>query len=391
MLELLFLLLPVAVCYGWYMGKRSESDNRDNHYSHLSEKYVTGINFLLSDQLDKASDQFVSLLELQQDSFDTHIALGNLFRERGELDRATHCHQSALAQPNLSALERSRALLALARDFIGAGLLERAEMILVKLNSPHDHEEACTQLLELYTQIQEWDKAIDVATQLYRYKPQDMQPLIAHFYCERAESVLKNPTYENRMLVKKYIQQAIETDENNIRAHLMQAQIDISNANYTAALQSLYRALAIDIHHFPTALPLLLQCYQALNAHEKQVKDMKRFVEQGAGYMAASVLIDSLYKEQNIELAKTILFRELHRYPTLGGIYHLIKLNLQESHNAEVRVMLQVLMDLIAQKVQAQPSHQCQRCGFEMQQLFWRCPTCHHWGHVKPVRESIPE
>ncbi len=127
MLELLFLLLPIAAAYGWYMGNRSASNKQQEQSHHMSRQYVTGLNLLLSDQSDKAVDVFIELLQVDSETIDTHLALGNLFRSRGEVDRAIRIHQNLIARPNLTIDQRNLALQQLAKDYMAAGFFDRAE------------------------------------------------------------------------------------------------------------------------------------------------------------------------------------------------------------------------------------------------------------------------
>lgn len=73
MLELLFLLLPVAAAYGWYMGRRSAQQNKQDEANRLSRDYVAGVNFLLSNQQDKAVDLFLDMLKEDTGTVEAHL------------------------------------------------------------------------------------------------------------------------------------------------------------------------------------------------------------------------------------------------------------------------------------------------------------------------------
>lgn len=387
MLELLFLLLPVAVCYGWYMGKRSASEQGYDEYARLSQKYISGIHFLLSDQPEKASEQLTSLLELENDSFDIHLALGNLFRQRGEIDRAIHIHKNLITCLQLAPKERDTAQIALAKDYIRAGFLEKAESILVRLDNRAYHQDAQQQLLEIYIQTQEWHKAIEIAMNLQEYHQDKMRVLITHFYCQLADHEI---AIDKQDSARDLLKQAQKFDQESVRVHLTMAQVEMTAHQYEHALRSLKSAIFIDMEHLKTAMPMLLVCYQKLDTDSRRLKeDMMHFVQCGGGYSALSILVKVLYEEQQVEQAKAVLFRELHRHPTIAGLYHVIRLNLQETHSNEARITLQVLLDLVKSQIELAPAYQCQQCGFEMKKLFWRCPTCQSWGKIKPVQELV--
>ncbi|MBC7177334.1 lipopolysaccharide assembly protein LapB, partial [Klebsiella pneumoniae] len=125
MLELLFLLLPVAAAYGWYMGRRSAQQSKQDDASRLSRDYVAGVNFLLSNQQDKAVDLFLDMLKEDTGTVEAHLTLGNLFRSRGEVDRAIRIHQSLMESASLTYDQRLLAVQQLGRDYMAAGLYDR--------------------------------------------------------------------------------------------------------------------------------------------------------------------------------------------------------------------------------------------------------------------------
>ena len=127
MLELLFLLLPVAAAYGWYMGRRSAQQTKQDEANRLSRDYVAGVNFLLSNQQDKAVDLFLDMLKEDTGTVEAHLTLGNLFRSRGEVDRAIRIHQTLMESASLTYEQRLLAVQQLGRDYMAAGLYDRAE------------------------------------------------------------------------------------------------------------------------------------------------------------------------------------------------------------------------------------------------------------------------
>ena len=165
MLELLFLLLPVAVAYGWYMGRKASVLMKSERALNVLVITRLGLIFL-SEQPDKAVDLFIDLLQVDTDTIDTHLALGNLFRQRGEVDRAIRIHQNLVARCLDSTEQQNLSMLELARDFIAAGLLDRAENVLISLLKTMTWMMMPKMLLQIYEQLNEWQKAIDIAEKL---------------------------------------------------------------------------------------------------------------------------------------------------------------------------------------------------------------------------------
>ena len=169
MLELLFLLLPVAAAYGWYMGRRSAQQNKQDEANRLSRDYVAGVNFLLSNQQDKAVDLFLDMLKEDTGTVEAHLTLGNLFRSRGEVDRAIRIHQTLMESASLTYEQRLLAIQQLGRDYMAAGLYDRAEDMFNQLTDETDFRiGALQQLLQIYQATSEWQKAIDVAERLVK-------------------------------------------------------------------------------------------------------------------------------------------------------------------------------------------------------------------------------
>jgi len=131
-LTLLFFLLPIAFLSGWWIGRRNRRQP-EKHSEAFSSGYFKGLNYLLNEQQDKAIDVFVQMLEVDSETVETHLALGNLFRRRGEGDRAIRIHQNLIARPTLSKDQRARALLELGQDYLRAGMLGRAEALFLEL------------------------------------------------------------------------------------------------------------------------------------------------------------------------------------------------------------------------------------------------------------------
>jgi len=170
MLELLFLLLPIAAAYGWFMGRNSVRQEQREAQKEFSKNYVTGINLLLSDQSDKAVDYFTEMLDVDSETLETHWTLGKLFLRRGEIDRAIKIHQNLISRPALTEPQRYQAMLELGRDYLSAGFYDRAEKMLRELSQQKIFREESEQyLLQLYEATNEWDKAIKTALKIRLY------------------------------------------------------------------------------------------------------------------------------------------------------------------------------------------------------------------------------
>lgn len=219
MLELLFLLLPVAAAYGWYMGRRSAQQNKQDEANRLSRDYVAGVNFLLSNQQDKAVDLFLDMLKEDTGTVEAHLTLGNLFRSRGEVDRAIRIHQTLMESASLTYEQRLLAIQQLGRDYMAAGLYDRAEDMFNQLTDETDFRiGALQQLLQIYQATSEWQKAIDVAERLVKLGKDKQRVEIAHFYCELALQHMASDDLDRAMTLLK---KGAAADKNSARVSIM--------------------------------------------------------------------------------------------------------------------------------------------------------------------------
>lgn len=229
MLQYLFALLPVAATCGWYMGsKKSDSKVKKRNPFTMRHDYFRGLNYLINEQPDKAVDVFIKLLEVDSDTVETHLALGNLFRRRGEVERATRIHQNIIARPNLAADHRLQALSELGQDYLKAGVLDRAERLFVELIELGRRDLTSYQfLLTIYQQEKDWIKAIDVAKKIQGLgKPMGL--VIAHYCCELAEWYLQQA---NLQQVQLFLKKAQSYHFAGIRSHLIRARLEVEQGN----------------------------------------------------------------------------------------------------------------------------------------------------------------
>src|ERR1700678_4320174 len=95
------LLFFGSLTAAWYLGYRMRQEEEPGKKNNFSRDYLVGLNFLLNEEPDKAVDVFIKMLEVDSDTVETHMAVGKLFRRRGEVDRAIRIHQNLIARPQL--------------------------------------------------------------------------------------------------------------------------------------------------------------------------------------------------------------------------------------------------------------------------------------------------
>ncbi|KFX07688.1 tetratricopeptide repeat protein [Pectobacterium betavasculorum] len=384
MLELLFLLLPVAAAYGWYMGRRSAQQDKEQESNRLSREYVTGVNFLLSNQQDKAVELFLDMLKDDSNTFEAHLTLGNLFRSRGEVDRAIRIHQALTESASLTFEQRLLAVQQLGRDYMAAGLYDRAEEIFKQLVDEEDfRRSALQQLLQIHQATSDWLAAIDVAEKLVKMGKDQLRVEIAHFYCELALLAMGSDDLDKALALLK---KGAAADNQCARASIMMGRIYMAQQDYSRAVEALRQVLDQDKELVSEMLPMLQECYQYLDKPLDWANFLKRCVEENTGAMAELMLADILEREEGAEVAQVYINRQLQRHPTMRVFHRLMDFHLHEAEDGRAKESLLVLRDMVGEQIRTKPRYNCRKCGFTSQSLYWQCPSCRTWASVKPIR-----
>ena len=384
MLELLFLLLPVAAAYGWYMGRRSAQQTKQDEANRLSRDYVAGVNFLLSNQQDKAVDLFLDMLKEDTGTVEAHLTLGNLFRSRGEVDRAIRIHQTLMESASLSYDQRLLAVQQLGRDYMAAGMYDRAEDMFNQLVDETDFRiGALQQLLQIYQATSDWQKAIDVAERLVKLGKDKQRVEIAHFYCELALQQMGNDDQDRAMALLK---KGAAADRNSPRVSIMMGRVLMAKGEYEKAVDSLLRVVDQDKELVSETLEMLQTCYLQLGKTDEWAEFLRRCVEENTGAVADLMLADIVEQRDGQDTAQMLITRQLQRQPTMRVFHKLMDYHLQEAEEGRAKESLMVLRDMVGEQIRSKPRYRCHKCGFTAFTMYWHCPSCRAWSTVKPIR-----
>ncbi|KFK94515.1 MULTISPECIES: lipopolysaccharide assembly protein LapB [unclassified Serratia (in: enterobacteria)] len=385
MLELLFLLLPVAAAYGWYMGRRSAQQDKQQDANRLSREYVAGVNFLLSNQQDKAVDLFLDMLKEDSNTVEAHLTLGNLFRSRGEVDRAIRIHQALMESASLTFEQRLLAVQQLGRDYMAAGLYDRAEDMFNQLINEEDFRVfALQQLLVIHQATSDWLKAIEVAEKLVKLGKEAQRIEIAHFYCELALQAMGSDDLDKAMGLLK---RAAAADKQCARVSIMVGRIFMAQEDYAKAVEVLKPVLDQDKELISEALPMLHECYPHLPQQQNDWFDfLKRCVEENSGATAELMLAEVIEQQEGRDVVQIYINRQLLRHPTMRVFYRLMDYHLADAEDGRAKESLLLLRDMVGEQIRTKPRYRCHKCGFTAHSMYWHCPSCRAWASVKPIR-----
>lgn len=253
-----FLCLPLAALGGWVVGRRGGQRHGDHQVSRLSSTYFRGLNYLLDEQPDKAIELFLHIAELDKETFETQLALGHLFRRRGEVDRAIRLHQGLAQRPDLSDAQKVQALLALGEDYMKSGLLDRAETVFTDLARIDQRApQALKHLITIYQAERDWEKTIDNARRYEEVTGEPMGKLIGQFECELAD---RHRAAGRPDLARAAVARAYEADATSVRAGILEGRIEVDAGHPAAAVRAFERAARHDPDYLPEILPALMAC-----------------------------------------------------------------------------------------------------------------------------------
>jgi lipopolysaccharide biosynthesis regulator YciM len=383
----LLLLLPLAAISGWFAANNSQRA-RSGRGGEIPSDYFKGLNLLLNEQPDKAIEVFIKVLEVDSETVETHLMLGNLFRRRGEIERATRIHQNLIARPKLDRNQRSQALFELAQDYLKAGLLDRAENLLLEYAEiEKDPEPALRKLLYVYQQEKEWDQAIATARRLSSASGETVDEMIAHFLCEQAEEAIASGDHESAMsLLKK----SLSTDSRSVRANILRGNIMRETGNCKQAIIYWKKIEVQDQRYLPEVLDRLAECFKETGNRDGWMELLHDALEEDQAIPVMLKLAEEIELEQGTETAREFIVEQLRHQPSLHGLSRLIHLSARQA-TGQSRTDLETLQAMIERVLKSRKAYLCEHCGFRGTVMHWQCPGCKRWNTVKPVWDDVEE
>ena len=374
-LQWLLIALPVAFALGWAASRFDLRQVRRDGRS-APKAYFKGLNLLLNEQHDKAIDAFIEAVQQDPDTAELHFGLGNLFRRRGEFERAVRVHQHLLERADLKAVDRHRAQYALADDFMKAGLFDRAEAAYKALEGSAFDTEARTALLSLHERARDWRAATEVAGELERRGAGSFANRIAHYACEMA---LEADATGQPAQAEQALQRARAAAPQAVRPMLLTGQRLARAGKHAEALQQWQQMLAQQ----PQAWPLVasdyarsaLSCVDCSEAFERLQAAYE--AEPGIELLQARIELEGTSGRHD-----RLVLDHLQRQPTLAAAAKVLELPVVQWDDATPQQLRQV----VAAAARPLQRYRCAACGFEAHHYFWQCPGCQGWDTYPPRR-----
>ena len=385
------LLLPVMFGIGWLAARWDlRLENRMDERERMQQQRSTfkGLSLLLNEQPDQAIETLVKIAQLDPETVELHFSLGNLFRRRGETERAIRIHQHLANRDDLKPRDRDHAAYELGRDFLRAGLLDRAEASLNRVGNGKYAEPAKESLLQMYQIEHDWKKAIIAANELETLQGKSHHTEIAQFHCELGQEALRRKDLDE---VEQSIQRALQAIPNHARALILQGDYLMAMDRPAQAIEA-WRLIA-SAH--PAYMHLLADRWMIAHAAiGKESEGLDRLCEllktQATGELL-DIVHKHLMKIRGPQAANVMLSDVMQHSPTLIALSKMAetRLALEEGSATPERLLeLQSILNLLRQRTTSLARYTCGNCGFRARRFYWQCPGCNHWEAYSPRRSE---
>lgn len=342
----------------------------------VSEKYFRGLNFLLNEQPDKAIEVFIQALEVDSETVELHLALGGLFRRKGEIDRATRIHQNLIARPNLTDEQRLHAIYELAQDYDKAGLLDRAENLYLELlESSSYRNQAIEGLCSIYQKEKEWRQAIDVMRLYRRGERPQFAHRVSHYWCELAQEAIDLEQFED---AKKYLRSAVSEDRSSLRAVLLKGRVCYQEGDFQKAIKLWHSIAATNPRLSELFVAEMISSYQKLNDQvglKKYLSDLSSVPKDFESFNVwQAALIEVLGEEKAIERFFTHIYDNNLTHSASDYL-----LNILDDQKLSSKHQKTLLKNILNREKLNNIEYTCLVCGFDTKAMHWHCPNCGEW------------
>ena len=375
------LVLPLFFTLGW-VAARVDIKQLLSESTTLPAAYFKGLNFLISDQHDKAVEAFSEAMQANTDSLELHFALGSLFRRTGETDRAINLHLNLLDKKELTPNQISAVKAELAQDYLKAGLFDRAEELFKGLDDTRYRQPALRALLEIYVREREWAQSIATATELERLSGVPFRQEIAQYYCELAmNDIIAQKQDSARIQLKS----ALDANTNCVRANVLLGDLEANTGAHQAAISHWKRIEFQQPEHLGLVAGKMLKSYRSAGKLKEGLAQLNTYLETYKLSSLMSVLYEATLAEEGPEKAAKLARNELIRQPSLTTLDQLLQARAMADEtkktagNQDIQLMQQTVRNAIGNRA----AYHCDQCGFRAKQYHWQCPACNAW-------ESLP-
>lgn len=366
------LAFSLGVLASWYGHRRWGKEQGTK----VNKEYFKGLNFLLNEQPDKAIEVFIKALEVDSETVELHLALGGLFRQKGEVARATRIHQNLIARPSLTDEQRLQAIYELAQDYYKAGLLDRAENLFLELKDSEAYRRrAIDGLANIYEQEKEWLSAIEVLRSHKRQHRPEYSKQMAHFWCELAELAILESNYDE---ARKHLRAALNEDRSTARAVLLRGELAYREQNYSKAI-SLWQSMVTTRQALgELVVDKMILSYQ----RSDDPKGLREYLVAESPIPKDARAFD-LWQQTLSEIlgqkaSEELIFDKVQKQGLSGAVASYLSDSITSQQLSSGHSSM-LLKDVLNRAKNRKIEYTCVGCGFATKAMYWHCPNCGEW------------
>ena len=371
------LVIPFFFMLGWFAArvdiKQIISESTD-----LPSAYFKGLHYLIKNQNEKAIEAFDNAIKINNDSLELHFALGALLRRTGQIDRAINLHIDLLEKRELTQSQQESVKAELAQDYFKAGLYDRAEELLLKLNKENYYQFSLNTLLDIYEKEREWEKAVETATELEKISGVSFRISVSHYFCEIAVNQILSKNYT---LAKKSLNQALEESTNCTRANILLGDIHAEDKSFEEAIVYWKKIEFQQPEYLGLVAPKIITTYQTLNKVNEGLSILARYFDIYKLKSLLDVLYETVLANEGPNQAENLARKELIQRPSLSALDQFFQAQAIGKTNKIDNIEL--IQQTIKNTIGDRRFYMCNQCGFKARQFHWQCPACNSW-------ESLP-
>ncbi len=377
--------IPFFFALGW-IAARVDIKQLIKESTSLPASYFKGVNYLITNQYEKAVSAFIDAVRINNESIELHFALGSILRRTGHIDRAINMHLDLLENRDLNPSQKESVRAELAQDYLKAGLFDRAEELFLKLESGKYKQYASNALLEIYVKERQWQNAISMATKLEKESGVSFRLEISHYFCEIALDAILDK--DNKSAIK-YLNDALNARKKCVRANILLGDLYVEDNDHNKAINQWKKIEFQDPESLGLVAVKILNSFEKLKKSEEGLSLLNLYFENYKLRSLLNVIYEATLKLEGSEKAEELARKELIRKPSLQALDQLFQARTLSSKQKEQDI--QLIQQTVRNAIGNRRLFKCNSCGFKAKQHYWQCPACNAWESLPSEPTEINE
>jgi lipopolysaccharide biosynthesis regulator YciM len=366
------LIIPFFFALGW-ISARIDIKHIISETTDLPVSYFKGLNYILFQEYEKASESFSDALRIKPDSLELHFIQGNILRKLGKIDQAINLHNKLLNQKELTDQQIESVKAELIQDFFTAGFYDRCEKLINEISNNQYEEFNLNILLDISIKQRNWSSAVKYSFEIEKKFGKSQRLQVSHFYCELAlEELVKNKKVQS----VKNLEKALEINKNNTRANIIMGEIEFEQKKYVNAIEFWKKIEFQKPEHFVLIVKKFLDSYDQLNKTNECLSQLSHYRESYQIDQIDKYIFDYVFTKNGAEKAEELARNNLIKKPSIEVLDQLFSAQAsKDNKNQDIKIIQQIVKNTIGNRL----FHICNQCGFKARQHHWQCPACNSW------------